>query len=194
MPEMQQASSIATGARQTGGKKKMSMRIMADTNPPAAGPKRSGKQGTKRRMRDAPRKAGARKSRPPEDAGTKSEPEPMARGPVALGSGPSFRQSYAAIDLGTNNCRLLIARPSGEAFTVIDAFSRVVRLGEGLAQSGRLSDAAMDRTLAALRICADKLMRRGVYLARSVATEACRQAANGEDFIARVREIGRAHV
>ncbi len=97
------------------------------------------------------------------------------------------RQSYAAIDLGTNNCRLLIARPSGENFTVIDAFSRVVRLGEGLAQSGRLSDEAMDRTLAALRVCAEKLKRRNVFLARSVATEACRRAENGPEFIERVR-------
>jgi len=99
-----------------------------------------------------------------------------------------YRQSYAALDLGTNNCRLLIARPSGENFTVIDAFSRVVRLGEGLAQTGRLSDEAMERTLAALKVCADKLMRRNVYLARSVATEACRRAQNGAEFIERVRE------
>jgi exopolyphosphatase/guanosine-5'-triphosphate,3'-diphosphate pyrophosphatase len=98
------------------------------------------------------------------------------------------RQSYAAIDLGTNNCRLLIARPSGENFVVIDAFSRVVRLGEGLAQTGRLSQEAMDRTLAALRVCADKLVRRNVYLARSVATEACRRAVNGAEFIDRVRQ------
>jgi exopolyphosphatase/guanosine-5'-triphosphate,3'-diphosphate pyrophosphatase len=97
------------------------------------------------------------------------------------------RQSYAAIDLGTNNCRLLIARSSGENFVVIDAFSRVVRLGEGLAQTGRLSQEAMDRTLAALRVCADKLVRRNVYLARSVATEACRRAVNGAEFIDRVR-------
>jgi exopolyphosphatase/guanosine-5'-triphosphate,3'-diphosphate pyrophosphatase len=107
-------------------------------------------------------------------------------------SGPNragtYRQAYAAIDLGTNNCRLLIARPSGENFTVIDAFSRVVRLGEGVAQNGRLSDQAMDRTLAALRVCADKLMRRNVFLARSVATEACRRAENGPAFIERVRE------
>ncbi|TKD52829.1 Ppx/GppA phosphatase family protein [Sphingomonas baiyangensis] len=95
---------------------------------------------------------------------------------------------YAALDLGTNNCRLLIARPQGPGFAVIDAFSRIVRLGEGLAASGRLSDAAIDRTLAALRICADKLRRRNVTLARSVATEACRRAANGPEFIARVRE------
>jgi len=98
------------------------------------------------------------------------------------------RQAYAAIDLGTNNCRLLIARPSGENFTVIDAFSRVVRLGEGLATSGRLSDEAMDRALGALHVCADKLRRRNVHLARSVATEACRRAENGAEFIARVRE------
>ncbi len=96
------------------------------------------------------------------------------------------RQAYAAIDLGTNNCRLLIARPSGENFTVIDAFSRVVRLGEGLALNGRLSDEAMDRALGALHICADKLRRRNVHLARSVATEACRRATNGAAFIERV--------
>ncbi len=98
------------------------------------------------------------------------------------------RQAYAAIDLGTNNCRLLIARPSGENFTVIDAFSRVVRLGEGLATSGVLSQEAMDRALGALHVCADKLRRRNVHLARSVATEACRRASNGAAFIARVRE------
>jgi exopolyphosphatase/guanosine-5'-triphosphate,3'-diphosphate pyrophosphatase len=97
------------------------------------------------------------------------------------------RQAYAAIDLGTNNCRLLIARPSGENFVVIDAFSRVVRLGEGLAQTGRLSQEAMDRALAALHVCADKLCRRNVQLARSVATEACRRASNGAEFIERVR-------
>ncbi len=101
---------------------------------------------------------------------------------------PFHRQAYAAIDLGTNNCRLLIARPAGDHFVVIDAFSRVVRLGEGLAQSGQLSDAAMDRALAALHICADKLRRRNVHLARSVATEACRRATNGAAFIERVRQ------
>ena len=97
------------------------------------------------------------------------------------------KQAYAAIDLGTNNCRLLIARPAEENFVVIDAFSRVVRLGEGLAQTGRLSDEAMDRALGALKICADKLKRRNVRLARSVATEACRRASNGAAFIERVR-------
>ena len=98
------------------------------------------------------------------------------------------RQAYAALDLGTNNCRLLIARPSGQDFTVIDAFSRVVRLGEGLALSGRLSDEAMDRALGALHVCAEKLRRRNVFLARSVGTEACRRAVNGAQFIDRVRE------
>ncbi|WP_310534682.1 Ppx/GppA phosphatase family protein [Novosphingobium sp.] len=104
------------------------------------------------------------------------------------------RQAYAAIDLGTNNCRLLIARPSGEHFTVIDAFSRVVRLGEGLAQSGRLSDEAMDRAVEALRVCGEKLRKRNVHLARSVATEACRRASNGMDFIERVREETGIHL
>lgn len=101
------------------------------------------------------------------------------------------RQAFAAIDLGTNNCRLLIARPAGDNFVVIDAFSRVVRLGEGLSLSGRLSQDAMDRALSALHICADKLRKRNVHLAHSVATEACRRAANGDEFIDRVyRETG----
>ena len=105
--------------------------------------------------------------------------------------GGMLRQAYAAIDLGTNNCRLLIARPSGGNFAVIDAFSRVVRLGEGLAQTGRLSEAAMDRAVAALAVCAEKLRKRNVHLARSVATEACRRAENGMEFIDRVkRETG----
>ena len=98
------------------------------------------------------------------------------------------RHTYGAIDLGTNNCRLLIARAGEGGFTVIDAFSRVVRLGEGLGLSDRLSDAAMDRAVGALAVCADKLRRRNVSIARSVATEACRRAANGAEFVARVRE------
>lgn len=101
------------------------------------------------------------------------------------------RKSYAALDLGTNNCRMLIARPDGDSFYIVDAFSRVVRLGEGLGASGKLSDAAMDRTVAALSTCAEKLMRRNVFLARSVATEACRRASNGPEFVDRVyRETG----
>jgi exopolyphosphatase / guanosine-5'-triphosphate,3'-diphosphate pyrophosphatase len=101
------------------------------------------------------------------------------------------RRAYAALDLGTNNCRMLIAKPDGDQFFIIDAFSRIVRLGEGLGASGRLSDAAMDRAVSALSICADKLARRNVYLARSVATEACRRANNGDAFVARVyKETG----
>ena len=99
----------------------------------------------------------------------------------------SQRHTYGALDLGTNNCRLLIARPQDGAFTVIDAFSRIVRLGDGLSQTGKLSDDAMDRALSALSVCADKLRRRNVSLSRSVATEACRRAANGRKFIDRVR-------
>ena len=129
---------------------------------------------------------------PPRGSEAHQEEPALAPGeappPVPFRPAWQGRQAYAAIDLGTNNCRLLIARPSGENFTVIDAFSRVVRLGEGLATSGVLSQEAMDRALGALHICADKLRRRNVHLARSVATEACRRASNGAEFIARVRE------
>ena len=95
---------------------------------------------------------------------------------------------YAALDLGTNNCRLLVARPTSEGFRVVDAFSRIVRLGEGLTQTGRLSEAAILRTLEALRICRDKMQTRGVTRARLIATEACRSAENGREFLERVRE------
>jgi exopolyphosphatase/guanosine-5'-triphosphate,3'-diphosphate pyrophosphatase len=95
---------------------------------------------------------------------------------------------YAAVDLGTNNCRLLVARPVDGGFRVIDAFSRVVRLGEGLAASGILSESAMRRTLDALGVCAAKMRRRGVTTARAVATEACRRAGNCGEFIDRTRQ------
>ncbi|OAN51122.1 exopolyphosphatase [Paramagnetospirillum marisnigri] len=95
---------------------------------------------------------------------------------------------YAALDLGTNNCRMLVARPTARGFRVVDAFSRVTRLGEGLGASGRLSEAAMDRTLDALEACVVKLERNQVHRARLVATEACRRAANGPEFTARIQE------
>jgi exopolyphosphatase/guanosine-5'-triphosphate,3'-diphosphate pyrophosphatase len=99
---------------------------------------------------------------------------------------------YAALDLGTNNCRLLIAQPTRPGqFRVVDAFSRIVRLGEGLVSTGRLSDDAMDRAVEALRVCASKLAGRPIRRMRLIATEACRQASNGEEFLARVtRETG----
>lgn len=95
---------------------------------------------------------------------------------------------YAALDLGTNNCRLLVAKPSRRGFLVIDAFSRIIRLGEGVLSTGLLSEAAMTRTIAALKVCSDKMIRRGVTRSRLIATEACRIAANSGVFIDRVRE------
>ncbi len=95
---------------------------------------------------------------------------------------------YAALDLGTNNCRLLVARPSNGGFRVVDAFSRIVRLGEGLTRAGRLGEAAMARAIEALHVCAAKLRRREEVQFRGVATEACRRAENGMAFLSRVRE------
>ncbi|MCB2056230.1 MAG: Ppx/GppA family phosphatase, partial [Geminicoccaceae bacterium] len=96
---------------------------------------------------------------------------------------------YAALDLGTNNCRLLVAEPRTRGFVVVDSFSRITRLGEGLAANDRLSEAAMSRTLAALKVCRRIMLRNDVIMARCVATEACRRAANGADFIERVRRV-----
>jgi exopolyphosphatase/guanosine-5'-triphosphate,3'-diphosphate pyrophosphatase len=116
------------------------------------------------------------------DRRTNSAPNPSRRprGPL-----------YAALDLGTNNCRLLIARPHENSFRVLDGFTRIVRLGEGLSTTGRLSDAAMDRTIDALRQCRNKLREHEPARMRLIATEACRSAGNGVEFLARVEaELG----
>jgi exopolyphosphatase/guanosine-5'-triphosphate,3'-diphosphate pyrophosphatase len=96
--------------------------------------------------------------------------------------------TYAALDLGTNNCRLLVARATHDGFRVIDAFSRIIRLGEGITTSGRLGEPAIGRAIEVLRICRDKMRNRGVTRSRLIATEACRLAENGSEFLDRVRE------
>ncbi|WP_444881641.1 Ppx/GppA phosphatase family protein [Hyphobacterium marinum] len=125
----------------------------------------------------------------------------MAREPVRAEEPPSRKSggrrprrdrrppgpAYAAIDLGTNNCRMLIARRSPDGFRIIDSFSRIVRLGEGLNESGALSSAAMDRVIAALSVCADKMDRRSVKASRCVATQACRIASNGPELMTRIK-------
>ena len=100
---------------------------------------------------------------------------------------PTFSPKYAPIDLGTNNCRLLIASPHKKGFRVVDAYSQIVRLGEGVSRSGKLSDDAMDRTVEALKICAEKVKNRKVTSLRSIATQACRMAENGDAFLTRIR-------
>ena len=93
---------------------------------------------------------------------------------------------YAALDLGTNNCRLLIACPAGDGFRVVDSFSRIIRLGEGIAATGSISDAAIERAIDALSICSDKIRYRRARRLRLIATEACRAAANADSFRDRV--------
>jgi exopolyphosphatase/guanosine-5'-triphosphate,3'-diphosphate pyrophosphatase len=110
----------------------------------------------------------------------------QANHPVAGGEGNAL---LAVVDLGTNNCRLLIARPSGgDGFQVVDSFSRIVRLGEGLAATGRLSDAAIDRTVKALSVCAQLIARHKVRHVRAYATQAARLAANTDVLIGRAKE------
>ncbi len=118
------------------------------------------------------------------DAPEQAAPDDAARtDQVRRYSGPAF----AALDLGTNNCRMLVGTPAGDGFRVLDSFSRIVRLGEGLHSTGRLSDAAMERALGALRACATRLARRPVRQVRAIATEACRRATNGPAFLQQVR-------
>ncbi|MEJ6398788.1 Ppx/GppA phosphatase family protein [Yoonia sp. 208BN28-4] len=100
---------------------------------------------------------------------------------------PDPAQLYAALDLGTNSCRMLIAQPKGSQFHVVDSFSKSVQLGHGLESTGKLSRASMNRTISAMRICRQKLERHGVKNMRLVATEACRRARNGANFVAQVR-------
>ena len=100
---------------------------------------------------------------------------------------PDPNELYAALDLGTNSCRMLIAHPKGNQFHVVDSYSKSVQLGAGLEKTGRLSGASMARTIQALRVCKQKLRRHKVDRMRIVATEACRRASNGEAFRAQVR-------
>jgi exopolyphosphatase / guanosine-5'-triphosphate,3'-diphosphate pyrophosphatase len=119
--------------------------------------------------------------------GIRREPREYWRTPVASHDAAT----YAALDLGTNNCRLLVARPTPDGFRVVDAFSRIIRLGEGVAASGRISEAAIMRAVEALLICRQKMRARGVGRARLIATAACRAAENGEEFRSRVaKEAG----
>ncbi|MFP7673130.1 Ppx/GppA phosphatase family protein [Marivita sp. S0852] len=106
-------------------------------------------------------------------------------------SRPDPSELYAALDLGTNSCRMLIAQPKGNQFHVVDSFSKSVQLGAGLEKTGRLSRASMNRTISALRVCQQKLRRHDVRQMRLVATEACRRAHNAREFIRQVkRETG----
>src|SRR5215471_18883769 len=109
-------------------------------------------------------------------------PDPAGAGYATHGSG----SVYAALDLGTNNCRLLIACPSGDSFRVVDSFSRIIRLGEGISATGCISDAAIERAIAALSICRDKINLRKARRLRLIATEACRAASNADCFRDRV--------
>ncbi len=105
-------------------------------------------------------------------------PAPQRPDPAAL---------YAALDLGTNSCRMLIAQPKGSQFHVVDSFSKSVQLGAGLEATGRISRASMNRTVQALRICQKKLRKHGVQRMRLVATEACRRASNRRELLRLVR-------
>lgn len=114
-------------------------------------------------------------------------PRTLDRTGERYGDPNSQTRTYGALDLGTNNCRLLVARPSRRGFLVVDAFSRIIRLGEGVSATGRLSDAAMHRTIEALKVCENKLRKANVARSRLIATQACRVAANGDEFLERVR-------
>src|SRR5579872_3608407 len=123
--------------------------------------------------------------------GTPSLGSPAARVASADASGGEARlvpgpEVYAALDLGTNNCRLLIACPTQDGFRVVDSFSRIIRLGEGISVTGCISEAAIERAIAALSVCRDKIRTRKARRLRLIATEACRAASNADGFRDRV--------
>lgn len=124
---------------------------------------------------------------PPQKKRRKSPQAPKNRNANRGADRKPSEPIYGALDLGTNNCRLLVARRVKSGFQIVDAFSRIVRLGEGISSTGQLSAAAMDRTVDALKICAGKMTRRGVTRVRAIATEACRIAGNGGEFLDRVK-------
>src|SRR5260370_3703305 len=130
------------------------------------------------RLRDGPVPRGDEGQRPRSRGG--QVPRTGLQGPAA-GTGV-----YAALDLGTNNCRLLIACPTGDGFRVVDSFSGIIRLGEGISATGCISDAAIERAIAALSVCRDKIKSRKARRLRLIATEACRAASNAEGFRKRV--------
>ncbi|EJN03103.1 Ppx/GppA phosphatase family protein [Phyllobacterium sp. YR531] len=145
--------------------------------------RRRGRSGNKAPAQNAEVNAAAAQAQP------LVAPQPVIRDTIRKENRHAGAGLYAALDLGTNNCRLLVASPTRPGqFRVVDAFSRIVRLGEGLGATGLLNENAMNRAIEALKICRDKLDSHDVRRARLIATEACRQATNGEEFLARVKE------
>lgn len=122
------------------------------------------------------------------ESGAAPEPARAQKRTRKRGTTSSRAKTYAALDLGTNNCRLLIAKQAGEGFQVIDSYSKVVRLGKGLSASGLLSEESMAAAVDAIEVCARKMKAKQVKRWRCVATQACRQASNGEDFLKTVKE------
>ena len=126
-----------------------------------------------------------------DDHGSRARPQALAAAMTVADAVEASRSAagsgvYAALDLGTNNCRLLIACPTGDSFRVIDSFSRIIRLGEGISSTGRISEAAIGRAISALSVCRDKMRARKAGRLRLIATEACRAASNAENFRGRV--------
>lgn len=120
-----------------------------------------------------------------------AKPAKSSRG-KSRGRSGNVPKLYAALDLGTNNCRLLIAEPTrAGGLRIVDSYSQIVTLGEGLATSGQLSEQAMGRAIEALRKCSDKVKKHRPVQSRYIATQACRQAANGKSFLNEVnRKVG----
>ncbi len=147
------------------------------------------REGKRNRRDDSDARAGSPgKTNPSFGASSPGQAAKPENQSTKRGSGRRRPVRLAALDLGTNNCRLLVAALHGEDLRIVDAYSKIVRLGEGVSQSGVLSQEAMARTEAALNVCAEKIQRRGVTHMRCIATQACRGAENGEEFLARMTQ------
>jgi len=95
----------------------------------------------------------------------------------------------AAIDIGTNSVRLLVADIEGDALKTIDRRTQITRLGQGVNQTRRLDPEAIKRTVAVISEYAQAIKHHGVTRVRATATSASRDATNRDDFFDPVEQL-----
>jgi exopolyphosphatase/guanosine-5'-triphosphate,3'-diphosphate pyrophosphatase len=95
----------------------------------------------------------------------------------------------AAVDIGTNSCRLLVADVDGARLTSVDRRTKVTRLGQGVNETRRLDPEAMSRTIDVIHEYKDAIVEHGASRVRVAATSASRDATNRDDFFDPVEQL-----